>query len=281
MMYNRKSGDTNLKCSQKTRNFKSFMLEKNLQKYLPFVKWSSLGLQVYFWKTFAYCFSTTNMVYLFIKHILLRERDQLAFWPQFHTCQKKARPIITPKHGINLSHSSGASCKSRHSGEQLRKPHKTIFTQSPFLVSPHHLPKEQTLPWSPLSRWESQGFKGLKLVAQHHPANPEAGSACKPRKADSSAQAGARTVHPPLNGVRSRPQCTGQRQVEGKGDGGSYILFPSAQQVQAITWAAQRAAQSEHRTSLRQSFGRFGVGSHNLLKGKSGCRGLNLYFGSC
>lgn len=49
------------------------------------------------------------MVYLFIKHILLKKGDQLVFWPQFHTCQNKARPIITPKHGINLPHSSQAS----------------------------------------------------------------------------------------------------------------------------------------------------------------------------
>lgn len=82
---------------------------------------------------------------------------------------------------------------------------------------------------------KSQGFKGLKLVAQHHPANPEAGSSCEPRKADSSAQAGARTVHLPLGGVMSRPRRTVQRQAEGKGDGRSYILFPNAQQVQAIT----------------------------------------------
>lgn len=143
--------------------------------------------------------------------------------------------------------------------------------------SPNHLPTEQTLPWPPLSRGESQGFRGLKLVAQHHPANPEAGSACEPREADSSAQAGARTVHLPLSGVMSRPRCTVQRQAEGKGDGGSYILFPSAQQVQAIARAAQRAAQSEHTTRIRQSFGKFGVGSHNLFKGKPGCCGFSVY----
>ena len=116
------------------------------------------------------------------------------------------------------------------------------------------------------------------MLAQHHPANPEAGSACEPRKADSSAQAGARTVHLPLSGVMSRPRCTVQRQAEGKGDGGSYILF---QQVQAIAWAAQRAAESEHTTSIRESFGKFGVGSHNLFKGKPGCCGFNVYFGNC
>ena len=145
----------------------------------------------------------------------------------------------------------------------------TIFLKSRHCRDPL-FPDEKVKAWKD-SSWLPNITQLTQKQDQH----------ASPGRLTLSAQAGARTVHLPLSGVMSRPQCTGQRQVEGKGDGGSYILFPSAQQVQAITWAAQRAAQSEHRTSLRQSFGKFGVGSHNLLKGKSGCRGLNLYFGSC
>lgn len=49
----------------------------------------------------------------------------------------------------------------------------------------------------------------------------------------------------------------------------------SFQALRKCRLLAQRAAQLEH-TSLRQSFGKFGVGIQNLFKGNPGCCGFNL-----
>lgn len=156
-------------------------------------------------------FSIVNMVYLIIKHTLylIKEKFHLVFWLQFHTCKIK-QGILSLRRTVSicpiLDRHQLIATKKLHKTvftllyliKPFNQPHTDWWEVSPsktiaatvywveamcqvpchgiyrhYTISFHHdhLLTKQILIWSPLPRWGSQGFKGLKSVAQHHTAS--------------------------------------------------------------------------------------------------------------